>query len=167
MDLLDIYRVPPWGPDPYFYPIQIAQFGLSHFSKNLTEKEPRVTVFERGDGQVGTRWDVPGKQAQVESVTDKGCSCRVLQFHTGENNLNTPVPVVWTVTSISTVFPAQFFLSQSGSTALSLAPSPINFINLPSDRLTDKRASRPPVDLPLLWALCEFITNISPQPAGM
>ncbi|XP_066295809.1 D-glucuronyl C5-epimerase B-like [Branchiostoma lanceolatum] len=71
-----------WGPDPYFYPIQIAQFGLSHYSKNLTEKEPRVTVFERGDGQVRARWESPGKLSQVESVSDKGCGCRVLQFST-------------------------------------------------------------------------------------
>ncbi|CAI9595865.1 unnamed protein product [Staurois parvus] len=29
-----------WGPQGYFYPIQIAQYGLSHYSKNLTEKPP-------------------------------------------------------------------------------------------------------------------------------
>lgn len=38
-----------WGPQGYFYPIQIAQYGLSHFTKNLTEKPPRKTVYEDGE----------------------------------------------------------------------------------------------------------------------
>ncbi|KAK5915654.1 hypothetical protein CesoFtcFv8_001226 [Champsocephalus esox] len=29
-----------WGPQGYFYAIQIAQYGLSHYSKNLTERPP-------------------------------------------------------------------------------------------------------------------------------
>ncbi|XP_053844617.1 D-glucuronyl C5-epimerase isoform X1 [Vidua macroura] len=37
-----------WGPQGYFYPIQIAQYGLSHYSKNLTEKPPHVEVELRG-----------------------------------------------------------------------------------------------------------------------
>jgi hypothetical protein len=27
-----------WGPDPYFYPIQIAQYALQHYSRNFTGK---------------------------------------------------------------------------------------------------------------------------------
>lgn len=30
-----------WEKRGYFYPTQIAQFGLSHYSKNFTEPEPR------------------------------------------------------------------------------------------------------------------------------
>nr|CAG4643766.1 EOG090X0272 [Lepidurus arcticus] len=37
-----------WDANGYFYPIQIAQFGLSHFSKNLTDAQPRVTILEDG-----------------------------------------------------------------------------------------------------------------------
>ncbi|XP_074599664.1 D-glucuronyl C5-epimerase B-like [Brevipalpus obovatus] len=37
-----------WEPNGHFYPIQIAQFGLSHFSKNLTLGKPRVLVLEDG-----------------------------------------------------------------------------------------------------------------------
>ncbi len=33
-----------WAPDPYFYPIQIAQFALEHYSKNLTG-ESNLCVF--------------------------------------------------------------------------------------------------------------------------
>ncbi|KFP83884.1 D-glucuronyl C5-epimerase, partial [Apaloderma vittatum] len=38
-----------WGPQGYFYPIQIAQYGLSHYSKNLTEKPPHVEVYETAE----------------------------------------------------------------------------------------------------------------------
>lgn len=35
-----------WESQGYFYPTQIAQFGLSHYSKNLTDPEPRRKVSE-------------------------------------------------------------------------------------------------------------------------
>ncbi|NXY16771.1 GLCE epimerase, partial [Atrichornis clamosus] len=38
-----------WGPQGYFYPIQIAQYGLSHYSKNLTEKPPHVELYETAE----------------------------------------------------------------------------------------------------------------------
>jgi heparosan-N-sulfate-glucuronate 5-epimerase len=38
-----------WDVNGYFYPIQIAQFGLSHFSKFLTEGEPKRIVLDDGD----------------------------------------------------------------------------------------------------------------------
>lgn len=33
-----------WEAQGYYYPTQIAQFGLSHYSKNLTDPEPRRKV---------------------------------------------------------------------------------------------------------------------------
>lgn len=33
-----------WQTQAYYYPTQIAQFGLSHYSKNLTDPEPRKKV---------------------------------------------------------------------------------------------------------------------------
>jgi len=56
-----------WGPQGYFYPIQIAQYGLSHYSKNLTEKPPHIEVYETAEekdrGSRAAEWTVP-----------KGCS---------------------------------------------------------------------------------------------
>lgn len=37
-----------WEIQGYYYPTQIAQFGLSHYSKNLTEPEPRSKILEDG-----------------------------------------------------------------------------------------------------------------------
>lgn len=50
-----------WDVRGYLYPIQIAQFGLSHFSKNLTEPEPRIVVYEDGGGREGKWTPVVGK----------------------------------------------------------------------------------------------------------
>lgn len=42
-----------WSAEGYFYATQIAQFGLSHYSKNFTDQEPRVRVLENGDEERG------------------------------------------------------------------------------------------------------------------
>lgn len=38
-----------WQASGHFYPIQIAQFGLSHFSKNLSLERPRMVELDSGD----------------------------------------------------------------------------------------------------------------------
>ncbi|XP_053319567.1 D-glucuronyl C5-epimerase [Spea bombifrons] len=71
-----------WGPQGYFYPIQIAQYGLSHYSKNLTEKPPHVEVYEKADetdGGVAGVWTVP-KGASVRTVYDKTRYSHVKHF---------------------------------------------------------------------------------------
>ncbi|XP_071946209.1 D-glucuronyl C5-epimerase B-like isoform X1 [Antedon mediterranea] len=73
-----------WDPSGYFYPIQISQFGLSHFSKNLTEKEPRVKIYE--DGETNTRNWVPDKESKVERVFDAEKKSNVLKFETKGTN---------------------------------------------------------------------------------
>ncbi|CAO1325006.1 unnamed protein product [Diamesa tonsa] len=47
-----------WDSTGYNYATQIAQFGLSHYSKNLTEPEPSRKVIE--DGEVNqAAWQIP------------------------------------------------------------------------------------------------------------
>ncbi|NWY49088.1 GLCE epimerase, partial [Sylvia atricapilla] len=79
-----------WGPQGYFYPIQIAQYGLSHYSKNLTEKPPHVEVYETGgDGNAGNagngEWTVP-KGCSLTTVWDKARLSGVKQFSCPENS---------------------------------------------------------------------------------
>ncbi|XP_055374433.1 D-glucuronyl C5-epimerase B [Condylostylus longicornis] len=47
-----------WEKRGYFYPTQIAQFGLSHYSKNLTDPEPRRKVLEDADANQ-MEWTIP------------------------------------------------------------------------------------------------------------
>uniref|UniRef100_A0AAV2J8F3 heparosan-N-sulfate-glucuronate 5-epimerase n=1 Tax=Knipowitschia caucasica TaxID=637954 RepID=A0AAV2J8F3_KNICA len=50
-----------WGPQGYFYAIQIAQYALSHYSKNLTERAPRVEVYDTAEepSRDSSTWSVP------------------------------------------------------------------------------------------------------------
>lgn len=73
-----------WGPQGYFYPIQIAQYGLSHYSKNLTERPPHVEVYETagdgiGNGNGNGEWTVP-KGCSLSTVWDKARFTSVKQF---------------------------------------------------------------------------------------
>lgn len=81
-----------WGPQGYFYPIQIAQYGLSHFSKNLTEKPPHVEVYETagdgigiGNGIGNGEWAVP-KGCSLSTVWDKARLSAVKEFSCPENS---------------------------------------------------------------------------------
>jgi heparosan-N-sulfate-glucuronate 5-epimerase len=47
-----------WNSEGYFYATQIAQFGLAHYSKNLTEPEPTRKVLEDGEANQGS-WIIP------------------------------------------------------------------------------------------------------------
>ncbi|XP_006813331.1 D-glucuronyl C5-epimerase B-like [Saccoglossus kowalevskii] len=71
-----------WGPQGYFYPIQIAQFGLSHYSKNLTEQEPRVIVYENGENTAMPGWLLGNTKSHVENVLDEEKGSRVIEFIT-------------------------------------------------------------------------------------
>ncbi|XP_055133951.1 D-glucuronyl C5-epimerase isoform X4 [Symphalangus syndactylus] len=72
-----------WGPQGYFYPIQIAQYGLSHYSKNLTEKPPHIEVYEtaedRDKNNKPNDWTVP-KGCFMANVADKSRFTNVKQF---------------------------------------------------------------------------------------
>ncbi|NXB70360.1 GLCE epimerase, partial [Donacobius atricapilla] len=75
-----------WGPQGYFYPIQIAQYGLSHYSKNLTEKPPRVELYESGgDGGGDGAWTVP-KGCSLTTVWDKARLTAVKHFSCPESS---------------------------------------------------------------------------------
>ncbi|NWY11001.1 GLCE epimerase, partial [Aphelocoma coerulescens] len=81
-----------WGPQGYFYPIQIAQYGLSHYSKNLTERPPHVEVYEtagdgngNGNGDGNGDWTVP-KGCSLTTVWDKSRLSGVKQFSCPESS---------------------------------------------------------------------------------
>lgn len=70
-----------WESQGYYYPTQIAQFALSHYSKNLTEPEPRRKIIEDGDHKMG-KWVVPFG-AMVNRSLDVRFT-KYLQFATNE-----------------------------------------------------------------------------------
>ena len=42
----------------HFYAVQVAQYGLSHYSKNLSEPPPKKTIFEDGNTLLG-KFQIP------------------------------------------------------------------------------------------------------------
>lgn len=75
-----------WESQGYYYPTQIAQFGLSHYSKNLTEPEPRRKIIEDGDRDMAN-WSGP-PVSTIERVFDGEIGSSVLQFATTETFSN-------------------------------------------------------------------------------
>lgn len=70
-----------WESQGYFYPTQIAQFGLSHYSKNLTEPEPRRKVVEDGVKYMAP-WSIFEGSFISRSNTENSESNIVLKFIT-------------------------------------------------------------------------------------
>ncbi|XP_042608627.1 glucuronic acid epimerase a [Cyprinus carpio] len=75
-----------WGPQGYFYPIQIAQYGLSHYSKNLTEKPPDIKIYGMSEEKEGgsSPWVVP-KGCTLSKLQDQGRFGFAHHFVTAEN----------------------------------------------------------------------------------
>ncbi|KAK0174354.1 hypothetical protein PV327_010136 [Microctonus hyperodae] len=73
-----------WESQGYYYPTQIAQFGLSHYSKNLTEPEPHRKMIEDAD-RMKQQWNVP--QGSVMSRNyDAEKNTYVLKYATPETS---------------------------------------------------------------------------------
>nr|XP_061830886.1 D-glucuronyl C5-epimerase B-like [Nerophis lumbriciformis] len=85
-----------WGPQGYFYAIQIAQYGLSHYSKNLTERAPHVVVYdtaEERDNRISSAtWAVP-KGGSLSRVYDKSRASSVRQFSAPESSGGVSLPL--------------------------------------------------------------------------
>ncbi|CAH1154209.1 unnamed protein product [Phaedon cochleariae] len=75
-----------WESQGYYYPTQIAQFGLSHYSKNLTEPEPRRKTIEDCDKEFA-KWSV-SPTAKLENAYDKKLATNVLKFKTSDSYLD-------------------------------------------------------------------------------
>ncbi|XP_066966223.1 D-glucuronyl C5-epimerase B [Macrobrachium rosenbergii] len=73
-----------WQSSGYTYPIQIAQFGLSHYCKHLTEQLPQRYVLEDGVLHKGT-WLAEGVGAKVTRTLDPISFSNVLKFRTPES----------------------------------------------------------------------------------
>ncbi|KAL3269647.1 hypothetical protein HHI36_008710 [Cryptolaemus montrouzieri] len=71
-----------WGSHGYFYATQIAQFGLSHYSKNLTDPEPIRRIIEDSNKNQA-KW-VISSESFLERMFDANVSRTVLKFRTGD-----------------------------------------------------------------------------------
>lgn len=75
-----------WEIQGYYYPTQIAQFGLSHYSKNLTEPEPRRKTIDDSDHELAN-WLIP-KSAIFDRVYDQFLNTKILTFSTTDSYIS-------------------------------------------------------------------------------
>ena len=70
-----------WGPQGYFYPTQIAQYALSHYSKFLKVGDygGEPLVIEDAEDESTTRWTSKGS-SRVRIVVDQSTMSRVVEF---------------------------------------------------------------------------------------
>ncbi len=71
-----------WGEQGYRYPIQIAQYGLSHYSMLLERQEEVVKVVDDCEKSSGQEWVAEGKGAFVKNVYNAERKSRVMEFST-------------------------------------------------------------------------------------
>ncbi|XP_061396807.1 D-glucuronyl C5-epimerase B [Musca vetustissima] len=92
-----------WEKRGYYYPTQIAQFALSHYSKNLSEPAPRINILENAD-EVRNTWHIP-KSSNLSRIWHPKFNSTVIQYETAVdfdsaivlNNLNQAMDMVLSV----------------------------------------------------------------------
>ncbi|XP_059224462.1 D-glucuronyl C5-epimerase isoform X2 [Stomoxys calcitrans] len=89
-----------WEKKGYFYPTQVAQFALAHYSKNLTEPPPRINILENADS-IRNKWSVP-KSSNLSRIWHPKFNSSVIQYETAVdfdsaitlNNINQALDLV-------------------------------------------------------------------------
>lgn len=94
-----------WGAQGYFYPIQIAQYGLSHYSKFLTENQPQTMTIEDGEDGTVLKWTVDG-DGRVKNNLDTETKSHVIEFHASESLSTNEVSL-----RLPSDAPSNFFIS--------------------------------------------------------
>ncbi|KAH9513416.1 hypothetical protein Btru_032956 [Bulinus truncatus] len=74
-----------WNKDGYYYPIQVAQYGLSHHAKHIVNGDPDQTVLEDGEEDNLSDWVMPDKKSQIKIDTDIERKSRVMEFLTSDS----------------------------------------------------------------------------------
>ena len=74
-----------WNPKGHFYPVQIAQYGLSHYNMLQLEGDSEADLKLLEDSESGSDlnwiWAAP-KTSQVANIFDKERNSKVIQFST-------------------------------------------------------------------------------------
>lgn len=87
-----------WGPQGYYYPIQIAQYALSHYSKHLKKNKrsgaavvgdtdttdvdsPFLVLEDVENDDVNERWTISGS-GSLKAVFHKNANSHVVEFLT-------------------------------------------------------------------------------------
>ncbi|BFZ23865.1 hypothetical protein BsWGS_26904 [Bradybaena similaris] len=82
-----------WSKDGYHYPIQVAQYGLSHHAKHIVSGDPDQVVLEDGEEVSLDGWVMPDKKSQVKITMDDKNHNRVMEFLTSDSLLTKGISI--------------------------------------------------------------------------
>ncbi|GFO08136.1 D-glucuronyl c5-epimerase [Plakobranchus ocellatus] len=74
-----------WNSKGYHYPIQVAQYGLSHHAKHLVNGEPDQLLLEDGEDDKLPNWVMPDKKSEINVAKDSKTGARVVEFITSDS----------------------------------------------------------------------------------
>ncbi|VDI69298.1 heparosan-N-sulfate-glucuronate 5-epimerase [Mytilus galloprovincialis] len=116
------YGVPmstQWTSSGHYYPIQIAQFGLSHYSKHLAGPKPKVQVLEDGESGDTSEWLLPDRRSQLAVKTDVDFTDNsIIEFDTSENLKNPGITISMDEKKLTTLSLDIKFISNGSLTVL-------------------------------------------------
>lgn len=72
-----------WEPRGFFYPTQIAQFGLAHYSKHIIEPEPKRRIVDDGEKHL-ENWIV-SQDAYMAREFDTSLNSNIIRFSTSDH----------------------------------------------------------------------------------
>lgn len=104
-----------WESQGYYYPTQIAQFGLSHYSKNLTEPEPIKKIIEDADKVKGD-W-ILSQGSLLKRIYSKRFNSYVLKYNTPQtaSGISTKLDLIYKL-----ILKIDFYLKENGSITVEL-----------------------------------------------
>ncbi|XP_045161241.2 D-glucuronyl C5-epimerase-like isoform X2 [Mercenaria mercenaria] len=113
-----------WEPAGHYYPIQIAQFALSHYSKYLKEGEPDQIPLLNSERDVGM-W-LKGGNVNIKSVWSKTRRSQVVEFQSSDSLSNAGFYTMMKETSNFAVT-FDFKIVSNGSISLTLKNDAVTF----------------------------------------
>ncbi|XP_062592168.1 D-glucuronyl C5-epimerase-like [Saccostrea cucullata] len=109
-----------WERKGHYYPIQIAQYGLSHYSKYLTQPRPKIKVLEDGEQTDVSEWLLPDRKSEIRSRMDDRITVDngVVEFKTSTNMKNPGISKSTEGERISTLSMDIMFINNGSVTVL-------------------------------------------------
>lgn len=75
-----------WGNKEIFYPSEVAEFGLSHFTKHLNADPPERMIYENGEDEKSlANWKCVSSECSAEIVYDQEQRNGVMKFSTPDS----------------------------------------------------------------------------------
>ncbi|XP_048775453.1 D-glucuronyl C5-epimerase B-like [Ostrea edulis] len=109
-----------WDPKGHYYPIQIAQYGLSHYSKQINRPKNKVKILEDGERTDLSDWLLPDQTSEIRSKLDERISLDngLVEFRSSPNLKNPGITISTNEKKLSTLSMDLKFINNGSVTVL-------------------------------------------------